>query len=397
MVRVCNWSSLKRMKTANLALRPAILLSLVAGLTLTAGLAPLNSSAQEGTARTVGSGSNIPLAADAPDQYIVKTGDTLWDISKVFLREPWYWPEIWYVNPQIANPHLIYPGDVLKLVYVDGQPRLSVAQRGGESVERGRGGKRLSPEVRREPLSRAITAIPYDIVASFMGRPTLLSKEQVKTAPYVVAMRDHHMIGAIGNEVYARGIEEAAPDTRFSIVHVEEELRDPDNNALLGYSGMYVGSGPVATQGDPAKLLMTDSSREALQGDKLFPESVDVNVDFVPHAPASEVDASIIAVRSHTVMGQYQVVALNRGTNAGLEPGHILAIWQPGEVVRDSFAEGGLAARRTRKTSSLGNNVQLPEERAGFIMVFKAFDQLSYALVMETTHEIRQGDRAKNP
>lgn len=385
------------MKTANLALRPAILLSLVAGLTLTAGLAPLNSSAQEGTARTVGSGSNIPLTTDAPDQYIVKTGDTLWDISKVFLREPWYWPEIWYVNPQIANPHLIYPGDVLKLVYVDGQPRLSVAQRGGESVERGRGGKRLSPEVRREPLSRAITAIPYDIVASFMGRPTLLSKEQVKTAPYVVAMRDHHMIGAIGNEVYARGIEEAAPDTRFSVVHVEEELRDPDNNALLGYSGMYVGSGPVATQGDPAKLLMTDSSREVLQGDKLFPESVDVNVDFVPHAPASEVDASIIAVRSHTVMGQYQVVALNRGTKAGLEPGHILAIWQPGDVVRDSFAEGGLAARSTRKTSSLGNNVQLPEERAGFIMVFKAFEQLSYALVMETTHEIRQGDRAKNP
>ncbi len=397
MVRVCNWSSLKRMKTANLALRPAILLSLVAGLTITAGLAPLNSSAQEGTARTVGSGSNIPLTTDAPDQYVVKTGDTLWDISKVFLREPWYWPEIWYVNPQIANPHLIYPGDVLKLVYVDGQPRLTVAERGGESVERGQGGKRLSPEVRREPLSRAITAIPYDIVASFMGRPTLLSKDQVKTAPYVVAMRDRHMIGAIGNEVYARGIEEAAPDTRFSVVHVEEELRDPDNNALLGYSGMYVGSGPVATQGDPAKLLMTDSSREVLQGDKLFPESVDVNVDFVPHAPASEVDASVIAVRSHTVMGQYQVVALNRGTRAGLEPGHILAIWQPGDVVRDSFAEGGLAARRTRKTSSFGNNVQLPEERAGFIMVFKAFDQLSYALVMETTHEIRQGDRAKNP
>lgn len=397
MVWVCNWSSLKRMKTANLALRPAILLSLVAGLTITAGLAPLNSVAQEGTARTVGSGSNIPLTADAPDQYVVKTGDTLWDISKVFLREPWYWPEIWYVNPQVANPHLIYPGDVLKLVYVDGQPRLTVAERGGERVESGRGGKRLSPEVRREPLSQAITAIPYDIVASFMGRPTLLTKDQVKTAPYVVAMRDSHMIGAIGNEVYARGIEEAAPDTRFSVVHVEEELRDPDNNDLLGYSGMYVGSGPVATQGDPAKLLMTDSTREVLQGDKLFPESVDVTVDFVPHAPTSDVDASVIAVRSHTVMGQYQVVALNRGTDEGLEPGHILAIWQPGGEVRDTFAAGGLAARRTRTSMPFGNKVKLPEERAGIIMVFKAFDKLSYALVMETTHEIRQGDRAKNP
>jgi hypothetical protein len=386
------------MKTANLALRPAILLSLIAGLTVTAGLAPLTLSAQEGPARTVGAGSNIPLSADAPDTYVVKTGDTLWDISKVFLRQPWYWPEIWYVNPQVSNPHLIYPGDVLKLVYVDGQPRLTVAER-GETVQGGRTGKRLSPEVRREPLSQAVTAIPYDLVASFMGRPTLLTKEQVKNAPYVVAMRDSHMIGAIGNEVYARGIGDAATDTRYSIVHVEEELRDPDNNKLLGYSGMYVGSGPVATEGDPAKLVMTDSTREVLQGDKLFPESVDVNVDFVPHAPTADIDAAVIAVRSHTVMGQYQVVALNRGSADGLEAGHILAIHQLGDVVRDSFSKGGLAAtRRSRPMrSSIGNKVQLPDERIGMIMVFKAFDNLSYGLVMETTHEIRQGDRAKNP
>lgn len=386
------------MKTANLALRPAILLSLVAGLTVTAGLAPLTLSAQDGPAQTVGSGSNIPLSPDAPDTYVVKTGDTLWDISKVFLREPWYWPEIWYVNPQVANPHLIYPGDVLKLVYVDGQPRLTVAQR-GENVEGARTGKRLSPEVRRQGLNEAINAIPYDVVASFMGRPTLLTKDQVKTAPYVVAMRDAHMIGAIGNEVYARGIGNAAPEARYSVVHVEDELRDPDNNALLGYSGIYVGSGPVATQGDPAKLLMTDSTREVLQGDKLFPESVDVNVDFVPHAPSADVDASVIAVRSHTVMGQYQVVALNRGSAAGLEPGHVLAVHQLGDVVRDSYAKGGLAAtRRSRPSSSgFGNKVQLPDERIGMVMVFKAFDKLSYALVMETTHEIREGDRAKNP
>jgi hypothetical protein len=399
MFRDSNGSSLKRMKTANLALRPAILLSLVAGLTVAAGvLAPQSILAQDGPAQTVGSGSNIPLATNAPDQYVVKTGDTLWDISKVFLREPWYWPEIWYVNPQIANPHLIYPGDVLKLVYVDGQPRLTVAQRGGETVESGRGGKRLSPEVRRQPLSQAITAIPYDVVASFMGRPTLLTKDQVKTAPYIVALRDSHMIGALGNEVYARGIGEAAPDTRYSVIHVGEQLRDPDNNDLLGYSGLYVGSGPVATQGDPAKLLMTDSTREVLQGDKVFPESVDVNVDFVPHAPTADVDAGIIAVRDHTVMGQYQVVALNRGSSDGLEPGHILAVFQRGGTVRDTFKEGGLAANRRGTRSSLfGSKVQLPDERTGALMVFKAFDKMSYALVMETTHEIRQGDRAKNP
>ena len=379
------------MKTAILKIRPALVLSLTAGLTLAGGMVPLTSSAQDGT-RTIATGSNIPLAADAPDEYVVKTGDTLWDISKTFLRDPWYWPEIWYVNPQVQNPHLIYPGDVLKLVYIDGQPRLTIAERG--QVGQGSGTKRLSPEVRREPLSQAITAIPYDIIASFMGRPTLLDKDQVKTAPHLVAMRDGHIIGATGNEVYARGIGDAAADSRYSIIHVEEAIRDPENNDLLGYTGIYVGSGPVATTGDPAKLVLTDTTREALQGDKLFPESVEVNLDFVPHAPASEVAATVIAVQSHTVIGQYQVVALNRGSSHGLEPGHILAISQRGEVVRDKYATGGLGASTGL---SRGKKVQLPHERVGVVMVFKAFDKMSYALVMETTHEIRHGDLAGNP
>jgi hypothetical protein len=207
-------------------------------------------------------------------------------------------------------------------------------------------------------------------------------------------MRDGHIIGGVGNEVYARGIGDASADSRYSIVHVEEEIRDPDNNDLLGYTGIYVGSGPVVTEGDPAKLVLTDTSREALQGDKLFPESVEVNLDFVPHAPQSEVNATVIAVQSHTVIGQYQVVALNRGSSHGLEAGHILAISQRGDVVRDKYAKGGLGAS---KGLGRGTKVQLPHERVGVVMVFKAFDKMSYALVMETTHEIRHGDLAGNP
>jgi hypothetical protein len=381
------------MKTANLPIRPAILFGLIAGLTLTVGL-PVSSSAQEGE-RTIATGSNIPLTANAPDEYVVKTGDTLWDIAKVFLRDAWYWPEIWYVNPQVANPHLIYPGDVLKLVYVDGKPRVTLADDGTRSVEGG-SGTRLSPRVRKEPLSHAITAIPYDVIAGFMGRPTLLDKSQVTKAPYVVAMRDDHLIGALGNEIYARGIKDAAVDTRYSIIHIQERIYDPENNDLLGYSGMYVGSGPVATSGDPAKLLLTDSSREALQGDKLFPESVDVNVDFVPHAPAQDVDARVIAVSDHAVMGQYQIIALNRGSKHGLEPGHVLAVFQGGHVVRDTYSKGGLASSNNPR-SMFGGKVQLPEERAGVAMVFKSFDRMSYALIMEATHEIVQGDAARNP
>ena len=136
-----------------------------------------------------------------------------------------------------------------------------------------------------------------------MGRPTLLDKDQVKSAPYVVAMRDEHLIGASATSSTRAASKTPPPTARYSVIHVEEKLRDPENNDLLGYSGMYVGSGPVATTGDPAKLMLTDSTREALQGDKLFPESVDVNADFVPHAPSSEVDASVIAVRSHTRHG----------------------------------------------------------------------------------------------
>lgn len=374
------------MKSATHPLRASLMIGLVAGLTAFTGFAP--ATAQDST-RTIATGSNIPLTENAPDEYVVKAGDTLWDISSVYLRDPWFWPEIWYVNPQVANPHLIYPGDVLKLVYIDGQPRLTIAER----AEGGDGTKRLSPQVRREPLSRAITAIPYDVIAGFAGRPVLLDKDQVNKAPYVVAMRDGHIIGGIGNEVYARGIKDAQPEERFSIIHVEGKLVDPETNKQLGYTGVYVGSGPVMVSGDPAKLLLSETAREALQGDKLFPESVDVNVDFVPHAPETDVDAAVIGVKDLTVMGQYHVVALNRGSKHGLEAGHVLAVEQVGDVVMDKYSKGGLNAGGLKR----GKNVQLPSERAGIIMVYKTYDRMSFALVMEATHEIREGDRAKTP
>ncbi len=376
------------MKSATHPLRASIVLGLVAGLTAFTGLT--TATAQD-SSRTIATGSNIPLTANAPDEYVVKPGDTLWDISKVYLRDPWYWPEIWYVNPQVQNPHLIYPGDVLKLVYIDGQPRLTLAER----AEGSDGTKRLSPQVRREPSSRAITAIPHDVIAGFAGRPVLLDKDQVNKAPYVVAMRDGHVIGGAGNEIYARGIQNAQPEERYSIIHVEGELVDPDTRKLLGYTGVYVGSGPVMVSGDPAKLMLTETAREALQGDKLFPESIDVNLDFVPHAPETQIDATVIAVKDMTVMGQYHVVALNRGSNAGLEAGHVVAIERAGGVVLDKFSKGGLSARSSNLKR--GKAVQLPAERAGIAMIYKTYDRMSFALIMEATHEIREGDRATNP
>jgi hypothetical protein len=384
------------MKTATHQHRPAVLLGLIAALTAFSGATPTSSSAQEPT-RMIATGSQIPLTSDAPEEYTVKSGDTLWDISKLFLRDPWYWPEIWYVNTQIANPHLIYPGDMLKLVYVDGQPRLTVAQRGGGGgPQAGLVGTKLQPQVRREALSRAITSVPYEVIAGFAGRPTLLDKSQVRTAPYVVALRDAHLIGGAGNEIYARGLKDAAVETRFSIIHVDGELRDPESNDVLGYTGVYVGSGPIAVAGKTAKLVLTDTTQEALQGDKLFPESTEINADFVPHAPDKDIDAIVIGVRGMSVMGQYQVIALNRGSKAGLEAGHVLALQKRGNVVTDKYSRGGLGGGQDSYFTR-GKKVQLPDERIGVAMIYKTFDRMSYALIMESSRVILEGDGANNP
>ena len=192
---------------------------------------------------------------------------------------------------------------------------------------------------------------------------------------------------------------DAAADARYSIIHVDEKLYDPETSDLLGYSGMYVGSGPVATTGDPAKLLLTDSTREALQGDKLFPESVDVNVDFVPHAPTSDVEARVIAVRrphgDGPVPGRRAESRPARRPRAGTRAGDLASV---GGVVRDSYSKGGLSATRTSASwRGGGKRCSCRTSASGSSMVFKAFDRMSYALVMETTHEIRQGDLARNP
>ncbi len=382
------------MKTATYQNRSALVLGVIAALTVLGGT-PASSSAQE-AARMIATGSQIPLTADAPAEYTVKTGDTLWDISKVFLRQPWYWPEIWYVNSQIENPHLIYPGDMLKLLYVDGKPRLTLAQRNGGTPEAGLSGGKLKPQVRREALSRAITSVPYEVIAGFAGRPTLLDKSQVKQAPYVVALRDGHLIGGMGNEIYASGLKDAAVEARYTVIHVDGELRDPENNDLLGYTGVYVGSGPVTNPGKTAKLVLTDSKQEALQGDKLFPESTEINADFVPHAPEADIDAVVIGVRDMSVMGPYQVIALNRGSKAGLEAGHVLAIQKRGEVIRDKYSKGGLDAG-DRAFGARGTKVELPEERVGMAMIYKTYDRMSYALIMEASRPIHEGDGATNP
>ncbi len=267
---------------------------------------------------------SVPISPNAPERYVVQKGDTLWDISGMYLKDPWFWPEIWHVNPSIQNPHLIYPGDVLYFSYVDGKPRVSLEASSA---------MRLSPEVRTSPLTGAIRAIPYDLLMDFVGRPSLLTKEDIRNQPYVIGMRDRHIVGSTANEVYARGLNQPAEGTRYNIVGVGEKLHDPDNGDLLGYIGHYAGTaaviqstGAVAPGTDSilnmkreepiTHMRVVEVGREILQGDKVFPVQAEVGADFVPSPPANEaILGQIIAVVDGVqVAGKYQVVAINRGT-----------------------------------------------------------------------------------
>lgn len=312
-----------------------------------------------------------------PDRYVVKKGDTLWDISAMFLRDPWFWPEIWYVNPQVANPHLIFPGDVLTLVYIDGRPRI-IRERG----ETAGGRERLEPRVRAEPLEEAILTIPYDRIAAFLSRPTVLDRDTADNAPYILSSRRGHLVHGAQSEVYVRGGEFAVEDN-FSVVRVGDRLRDPDTGEVLGYQGIYVGQGQVVREGDPATLYLISTEREALNGDRLLSTDHEHPPRFIPRPPEQSVEGSIIHVLDGvSLVGAYQIVTLNRGASHGLAPGHVLSVWQAGQLADDRFG---------------GGRVQLPDEYAGYLMVFKTYENLSFGLIMQAENEIRVLDRVRNP
>jgi hypothetical protein len=372
------------MKISRPSYIPAALALSAASLLLgaTAGGAPATGLALAAQEAAAAAGSPA-LNPSHPDSYTVKRGDTLWGIASMFLKDPWYWPEIWYANPQVENPHLIYPGDVLTLTYLNGKPQLQVQR--AAATQQG-GTEKLSPRVRESALESAIPAIPLEVVGAFLSRGSVLQKDEIRNSPYVVAIRGQHIIGAAGNELYVRGNVQGV-DRGYSVVEVGAPLIDPDDGEVVGYEGIYVGAGTVRRVGDPSTLFLTDTSREAMEGDRLISQQVAFPSEFVPSAPAKPVEGSIMAVLDGvSQVGQYQVIVVNRGSRDSLVPGSVLRVWQTGEKVPDSSKPGRISG-----------NVVLPDEPAGLAMVFRVYDRVSYALIMRATSEMHVQDIVRNP
>ena len=332
----------------------------------------------------------VALNPNAPKQYTVKRGDTLWDISAMFLRDPWLWPEIWYVNPAIENPHLIYPGDVLTLAYgANGAPQIQL-ERGNATLA---GSTRVDPIVRSTRLEGAIPTIPYAAIAAFLGKPTLISREQARHAPHVITPRDLHVAVGAPSEIYVAGLQGAAPG-RYNVVRLGEPMKDPTTHKQLGYMGVYTGSVRVDATGKVTKATLMDSARETQPGDLLFADEPQATLDFQPRAAPANVTGQITSVVDGvTIIGQYQVVAINRGAKQGLAPGHVLAIDEAGEVVHDKSC----AQRAQNFCFGGGPKVRLPNERAGTLLVFKTYDDVSYGLTVSVTAPVRIADRVRAP
>ena len=316
------------------------------------------------------------LRPDHPTQYTVQKGDTLWDISGRFLRSPWRWPEIWNVNPQIANPHLIFPGDRLELVYVDGQPRLQLTSRGV---------LKLSPQARSEPWDGAIPTIPIGDISPFLSRPYVLDPAQADAAPYIVSFGADHIIGGTGVRAYVRALEESGG--KYHVVRPGAPYRDADSDEILGYEAVYIGTVEAMSSGDPATVYFNSSEREAILGDRLIPSSGDVSwTNFTPRQPADDLSGSIIGVKEGVAqIGQFNIVVLDRGAADGLEPGHVLRVDQRGETIRDVV------------TPDSRDTVKLPDEEAGLLMVFRTFERISFGLVLNAVRPIHVLDRVRTP
>ncbi|MEJ1166703.1 MULTISPECIES: LysM peptidoglycan-binding domain-containing protein [unclassified Variovorax] len=347
------------------------------------------------------------LAASAPDEYTVKPGDTLWAISRLYLLRPWRWPELWGMNiNEIANPHRIYPGQVLYLDKTGGRARLTMRRGAGGSADGGT--IKLSPRTRFDSLAgMALPTLNPSIIEPFLSEPIVVDADTLQSAPRIVAGNDSRVLLSRGDRAYARGnadtplLETPGPLKNFRVFRSATPLKDPGTGEILGYEAQYLGkaqlqrgeSTTVETQKDkdvitvvPASIDIIAAREEIRAGDRLLPEPPRQLLSYAPRAPSTQVEGRIISVYGNAVQfaAQNQVVAINKGTRDGVDSGHVLAILKNGETILD-------------RTGERKETIKLPNERIGLLMVFRPFEKVSYALVLEITDTPRAGDFLVNP
>lgn len=327
------------------------------------------------------------LDEDAPDRYTVVRNDTLWDISDRFLKKPWLWPEIWNYNPEIANPHLIYPGDVLALEYVGGEPTLVLSRNGkvlpgaGAGAATPAGTERLSPRIRSESLDAAIPTVPAGSIRQFLVEPRVVALDEIENAPYVVGNHDRRLISALGHQVYVRGDIDPAV-TRYGIYRKGDELTDPITNEPLGHEIRHVADATLLAVGDPSTFAITRNRIETIAGDIFLPiASGAVEHAYTPRLPEIRGEGRIVSlVDSISQSGRNQVVVLNLGERSGVGVGDLLAIGTRGESLIDVRGRRGF------------ERVDLPSTRTGTLMVFRTFEKVSYGLIVESTRPVMAND-----
>ncbi len=329
-------------------------------------------------------GDPIELAPDAPDRHVVVPGDTLWGISRTFLKDPFRWPEVWRSNAEeVKNPHRIYPGQVIILDRSGAQPQLRL----GKVI-------RAEPQIYSDELKKEIPAIPQNVIEPFLSEPLIVEEGALIGAPRIVAVEESRVNAGAGYKVYAMGIDSSSVNL-WQVFRPGRVLKDPDTGVVLGHEAIYLGSARLIAAGRPADasgsntaatLEIISNKLEISRGDSLMPAAKPEIVSYMPHAPASMIKGKIVSLYGGVgEAGRFSIVTVSKGKMDGVERGHVLAIYRAGIEVSNRFESGSL------------QTIRLPEERYGLLFIFRVFDRVSYALVMDVSRPVSPGDVVQTP